>query len=244
VPKLINFRFPEGWYFLNDDNTEPKRSSNIFFSVYERHRWAVDSNTFPIQGAGKKSFKTLGFFFCHRKFKVTGSTITLKCWNGFKKVDMRKGLVPDLFNWPRSRRFVPGVGWIPMRGVGLQGVPGCARVCHVQIECQRAPILRIKGALKGEQTKHLRLEKGLMNWRRGCGFERFSGPFYTVWGEDTYYDWFRGHRGSTAWASRLISLLRFVVINCLQMVCARLFYRGLTSQRGITHRNVPWPSST
>jgi len=41
MPKSINFRFPEVWYFLNCDNTELKRSSTIFFSVYERHHWAV-----------------------------------------------------------------------------------------------------------------------------------------------------------------------------------------------------------
>jgi len=40
-PKLSNFRFPEGWYFLNCDSTELKRSCTIFFSVSERHRWAV-----------------------------------------------------------------------------------------------------------------------------------------------------------------------------------------------------------
>jgi len=27
MPKLLNIRFPEGWYFLNFDNTELKRSS-------------------------------------------------------------------------------------------------------------------------------------------------------------------------------------------------------------------------
>jgi len=31
MPKLFNIRFPEGWYFLNFDNTELKRSSIINF---------------------------------------------------------------------------------------------------------------------------------------------------------------------------------------------------------------------
>jgi len=41
MPKLLNFRFPERWYFFNFDNAELKRSSKTFFSVSERHRWAV-----------------------------------------------------------------------------------------------------------------------------------------------------------------------------------------------------------
>jgi len=41
MPKLLNFRFPEECYFFKFDNTELKRFSNIFFSVSERHRWAV-----------------------------------------------------------------------------------------------------------------------------------------------------------------------------------------------------------
>ena len=41
MAKLLNFRFPEGRYFLNCDDTELKRSSKINFSVSERHRWAV-----------------------------------------------------------------------------------------------------------------------------------------------------------------------------------------------------------
>jgi len=41
MPKSKNLRFLEGWYFFNWDNTELKRSSKIFFSVAERHRWAV-----------------------------------------------------------------------------------------------------------------------------------------------------------------------------------------------------------
>jgi len=41
MPKFINFRFPEGWYFLHCDSTELKRFSKIIFSVSERHRWAV-----------------------------------------------------------------------------------------------------------------------------------------------------------------------------------------------------------
>jgi len=41
MPKLLNFRFSEWWYFLNSDNTELKRSSKIHVSVSERHRWAV-----------------------------------------------------------------------------------------------------------------------------------------------------------------------------------------------------------
>jgi len=41
MPKSLNFRFPEGWYFLNCDNAEPERSSNINISVSERHRWAL-----------------------------------------------------------------------------------------------------------------------------------------------------------------------------------------------------------
>jgi len=32
---------PEGWYFFNYDNTELKRSSKIFFSVADQHRWTV-----------------------------------------------------------------------------------------------------------------------------------------------------------------------------------------------------------
>jgi len=40
MPKLFKFRFPEGWYFFDCDNTELKRSSKINFSVSERHRWA------------------------------------------------------------------------------------------------------------------------------------------------------------------------------------------------------------
>ena len=43
MTKLLNFRFPEGWYFSNFGNTEQKRSSKIFFSVSERHRWAIES---------------------------------------------------------------------------------------------------------------------------------------------------------------------------------------------------------
>jgi len=31
MPKKLNFTFSEGWYFLNYDNTELKRSSKIFF---------------------------------------------------------------------------------------------------------------------------------------------------------------------------------------------------------------------
>ena len=45
MPKLLNLRFPEGWYFLNCENTEMKRSSTINVSVYERHRWAVGGLT-------------------------------------------------------------------------------------------------------------------------------------------------------------------------------------------------------
>ena len=41
IAKLLDFRFPEGWYFLKRDNTELKRSYKILFSVSERHRWAV-----------------------------------------------------------------------------------------------------------------------------------------------------------------------------------------------------------
>jgi len=41
MPKLLNFRFPEGLYFLICDNTELKKSSKIIFSVSKRHRWAV-----------------------------------------------------------------------------------------------------------------------------------------------------------------------------------------------------------
>ena len=41
MPKLSNFMFPEGWYFLKCDYTERKRSSEMKFSVSERHRWAV-----------------------------------------------------------------------------------------------------------------------------------------------------------------------------------------------------------
>ena len=41
MPKVLNFRFPEGWYFLNGDNTQLKRSSKTIFSVSERYLWAV-----------------------------------------------------------------------------------------------------------------------------------------------------------------------------------------------------------
>ena len=41
MPKLLNFKFPKGWYFLNCNNTELKRSSKINFSFSERHSWAV-----------------------------------------------------------------------------------------------------------------------------------------------------------------------------------------------------------
>jgi len=40
MPKSLNFRCSEGWYFLNCDNTELKRSSKINFSVCKQHRWA------------------------------------------------------------------------------------------------------------------------------------------------------------------------------------------------------------
>jgi len=46
-PKLLNFRLPEGRYFLNCDNTELKRSSEINFPVAERHRWAVVGSIIP-----------------------------------------------------------------------------------------------------------------------------------------------------------------------------------------------------
>jgi len=41
MPKLLNYKFPEGRNFLNWDNTGLKRSSKINFSVFERHLWAV-----------------------------------------------------------------------------------------------------------------------------------------------------------------------------------------------------------
>jgi len=41
MSKLLNLRLPEGRYFLKCDNTELKRPSKIFFSVSDRHRWAV-----------------------------------------------------------------------------------------------------------------------------------------------------------------------------------------------------------
>jgi len=41
MPKLLDFRFPEEWYFLKCDYTELKRSSKINFPVAEQHRWAV-----------------------------------------------------------------------------------------------------------------------------------------------------------------------------------------------------------
>jgi len=57
MPKSINFRFPEGWYFLNWGKTELKRSSKIFFSVSGPHRWAIvawesqsfKNNQFPLK---------------------------------------------------------------------------------------------------------------------------------------------------------------------------------------------------
>jgi len=41
MAKLLNYGFQEGWYFLNYNSNELKRSSKIFFSVSERHRWAL-----------------------------------------------------------------------------------------------------------------------------------------------------------------------------------------------------------
>ena len=41
MPKLLNFRFPEGLYFFNFDNPELKRPSKINFSLSERHPWVV-----------------------------------------------------------------------------------------------------------------------------------------------------------------------------------------------------------
>ena len=41
MPTLLNSRFPEGWYFLNRNNTVLERSSKIFFSVSERRRSAI-----------------------------------------------------------------------------------------------------------------------------------------------------------------------------------------------------------
>jgi len=41
MTKLLNLRFPDGWFFFTVDNTELKRSSKIIFSFFERHRWAV-----------------------------------------------------------------------------------------------------------------------------------------------------------------------------------------------------------
>jgi len=41
MPKLLHFWFPGGDILLNSDNTELKISSKIFFSVPERHRYAV-----------------------------------------------------------------------------------------------------------------------------------------------------------------------------------------------------------
>jgi len=34
MPKLLNFRFPDGWYSLNCDNTDLKRSSKIFLFCF------------------------------------------------------------------------------------------------------------------------------------------------------------------------------------------------------------------
>ena len=33
MSKLLNFRFPEGWYFLNCDNTEVETSIIFFFCL-------------------------------------------------------------------------------------------------------------------------------------------------------------------------------------------------------------------
>jgi len=41
MPKLLNFRFPEGCYFLNYVNTKLKRASKINVAVSGWHRWAV-----------------------------------------------------------------------------------------------------------------------------------------------------------------------------------------------------------
>jgi len=52
MPKLQNFRFPEG--LLNCENTELKSSSKINVPVSEWHRWAVvgQDKTFFIQDEG------------------------------------------------------------------------------------------------------------------------------------------------------------------------------------------------
>jgi len=41
MPKLLNFTFLEGRYFLDCHNAELKDPPNIFFSSSELHRWAV-----------------------------------------------------------------------------------------------------------------------------------------------------------------------------------------------------------
>ena len=41
MPELLNFTIPEGWYFLNCDNTELKRSPKIFFFCF-RTAWLGD----------------------------------------------------------------------------------------------------------------------------------------------------------------------------------------------------------
>jgi len=71
MPKLLNFRFPEGWYFFNFENTELKRSSKIFFS--ERHRWAV---------IGKKSATFRFLFFSAASLEMfLELNVTHKQWS-------------------------------------------------------------------------------------------------------------------------------------------------------------------
>jgi len=41
MPQLLNFGFPEGWYFFKCDNTKLKTSSKINVSGSQRHHWAV-----------------------------------------------------------------------------------------------------------------------------------------------------------------------------------------------------------
>ena len=59
MPKLLDFRFAGGDMFLNCDNTELKRSFKIFFSVSERHRWAVVDNGVRVSSGARHKERNL-----------------------------------------------------------------------------------------------------------------------------------------------------------------------------------------
>ena len=82
VPKLLNFSFPEGWYFLNCYNTELKRSSKIIFPVAERHRLAMLGERYIfflvglLEKRGKLSFSFL-FRICKEIRKLCALLVIL-----------------------------------------------------------------------------------------------------------------------------------------------------------------------